>query len=76
MTERPKLRLSSRLNQAPKGEIKSRLSTVPSSINWADKGKVGSVKDQGYCGSCWAFASAATAESYLAITNGTLYDLS
>jgi cathepsin L len=37
---------------------------------------VSAVKDQGHCGSCWAFASTATIESYVALSTGMLFDLS
>lgn len=45
-------------------------------MNWNTSGKVTPTKDQGTCGDCWAFATTATFESYLAIKKNILYDLS
>ena len=54
----------------------SSASGAPSSIDWREKGAVNPVRDQGQCGSCWAFATTANAESVWAISTGQLLDLS
>jgi cathepsin L len=52
------------------------VSSLPKHVDWRTKALTSSVKDQGYCGSCWAFASTAVIESHLAIGTGLLFDLS
>ena len=49
---------------------------LPKSVDWREKGIASPVKDQGHCGSCWAFASTAVIESHFALKTGKLFDLS
>uniref|UniRef100_A0A1I7TRF8 Pept_C1 domain-containing protein n=1 Tax=Caenorhabditis tropicalis TaxID=1561998 RepID=A0A1I7TRF8_9PELO len=48
----------------------------PASIDWRDQGKLTPIKNQGQCGSCWAFATVAAVEAQHAIKKGSLVSLS
>ena len=49
---------------------------APDALDWRAKNVVNPVRDQGQCGSCWAFSTTANAESVWAINKGQLLDLS
>ncbi|CAN6443751.1 unnamed protein product [Victoria cruziana] len=57
-------------------ELSSMSVRIPSSLDWRTKGVVTPVKDQGLCGSCWAFSATGAMESINAITTGNLISLS
>jgi C1A family cysteine protease len=59
-----------RLITAPEGM------SLPPSFDWRAQGGVTAVKNQGNCGSCWAFCAAAAFESQILIKSGLEEDLS
>ena len=55
---------------------KQSILSVPSAYNWCDSGDCTPVKDQGSCGSCWAFSTVGPLESNIEILDGLTKDLS
>ncbi|GKA47337.1 ubiquitin-like modifier-activating enzyme ATG7 [Tanacetum coccineum] len=52
------------------------VTAVPSTMDWRKKGAVTPIKDQGQCGSCWAFSTIAATEGITQLTTGKLISLS
>ncbi|XP_007048792.2 PREDICTED: senescence-specific cysteine protease SAG39 [Theobroma cacao] len=53
-----------------------KVTALPSTMDWRKKGAVTPIKDQGQCGSCWAFSAVAAMEGVTKLTTGKLISLS
>jgi len=58
------------------GESEDENVSVPTSVDWRNKGAVGAIRNQGSCGGCWAFATSAALEGLHKISNGKLQTFS
>lgn len=67
-----------RRNVIPSRSLRGKLGSfdAPLSLDWRTKGVVTGVKDQGNCGSCWAFSATGAMEGINAIVTGDLTSLS
>ena len=71
--------LTNRVNYYPTPNIKSynlNNNSIPESIDWRANGFVTDVKDQGQCGSCWAFSAVGAIEGQHANVTNNLVSLS
>jgi len=57
-------------------QVKDPNFVAPDSVDWITKGAVVKVKDQGQCGSCWAFSTIGAVEAWNFFKTGALVSLS
>lgn len=60
--------------QAPGPQVGASCNATASTFSWRDSGRVTPVRDQGNCGSCWAFGTIAAMESSNWIASNTQFD--
>lgn len=75
--ERLSLKPSEKSNVMPYlGRFEATGADTPDEIDWSQKGAVSPVKNQGSCGSCWAFSTVGSLEGRAQIATGKLQQFS
>eukprot|EP01016_Furgasonia_blochmanni_P014928 TRINITY_DN1798_c0_g1_i3.p2 TRINITY_DN1798_c0_g1~~TRINITY_DN1798_c0_g1_i3.p2 ORF type:complete len:239 (+),score=111.98 TRINITY_DN1798_c0_g1_i3:60-719(+) len=69
LTLKPELKKTNKVVELPTNDL-------PASVDWRANGAVAPIKNQGQCGSCWAFSAVAALEGLAAIKQGHLTQFS
>jgi len=64
------------LNRNTAEDVSYSSKDLPESVDWRESGAISKVKNQGGCGSCWAFATTEMIESYVQISSKNMVELS